>query len=79
MRTRARFYDALGANDNAVQVLGDETLTTIARELDEMVGRNVTIEWTVKESVRAKLTRHGNEHVASFGNSPLVTMQGAEC
>ena len=36
-------------------VLGDDTLKTIARELIETVRRNATIDWTVKESVRAKL------------------------
>lgn len=52
------FYDALGVNDSAVQVLGDETLTTIARELVDMVRRNVTIDWTVRESVR-EVANHG--------------------
>lgn len=49
------FYDALEVNDSAVKVLGDETLRAIARELVETVRQNVTIDWTVKESVRAKL------------------------
>ena len=49
------FYDALGANDSAVQVLGDETLRGIARELVETVRNNVTIDWTLRENVRAKL------------------------
>ena len=49
------FYDALEVNDSAVQVLGNETLMTIARELVETVKRNVTIDWTVRESVRARL------------------------
>ncbi len=49
------FYDALETNDSAVKILGDETLKTIARELVETVHRNVTIDWTVRESVRAKL------------------------
>ena len=49
------FYDALGANDSAVQVLGDETLRDIARELVETVRGNVTIDWTLRENVRAKL------------------------
>ena len=49
------FYDALETNDSAVKVLGDETLRTIAVELVETVRRNVTIDWTMKESVRAKL------------------------
>ena len=47
------FYDALETNDSAVKVLGDETLRTIAQELVETVRRNVTIDWTVRESVRA--------------------------
>ncbi len=49
------FYDALETNDSAVKVLGDDTLRAIARELVETVHRNATIDWTVKESVRAKL------------------------
>ena len=49
------FYDALESNDSAVQVLGDETLRTIARELVETVRRNVTIDWTFRENVRAHL------------------------
>ncbi|MDE2778909.1 MAG: type I restriction endonuclease subunit R [Chloroflexota bacterium] len=49
------FYDALETNDSAVQVLGDETLRAIARELVETVRRNVTIDWTLRENVRAQL------------------------
>ena len=49
------FYDALETNDSAVQVLGDETLRDIARELVETVRRNVTIDWTLWENVRARL------------------------
>ena len=49
------FYDALETSDSAVQVLGDETLRTIARELVETVRRNVTIDWTLRESVQAQL------------------------
>jgi type I restriction enzyme R subunit len=49
------FYDALETNDSAVKVLGDETLRDIARELVESVRNNVTIDWTMRENVRAKL------------------------
>ena len=49
------FYDALETNDSAVKVLGDETLRAIARELVETVRRNVTIDWTLRENVRAQL------------------------
>jgi type I restriction enzyme R subunit len=49
------FYDALEVNDRAVKILGDETLKQIARELVESVRKNLTIDWSVKESSRAKL------------------------
>jgi type I restriction enzyme R subunit len=49
------FYDALETNDSAVKVLGDDTLRGIARELVETVRNNVTIDWTLRENVRAQL------------------------
>jgi type I restriction enzyme R subunit len=49
------FYDALETNDSAVKILGDETLRAIARELVATVRANVTIDWTVRENVRAHL------------------------
>lgn len=49
------FYDALEVNDSAVKVLGEPNLVKIARELVETVKRNVPIDWTVRENVRAQL------------------------
>jgi type I restriction enzyme R subunit len=49
------FYDALETNDSAVKVLGEPTLRAIARELVNTVRANVTIDWTVRENVRAQL------------------------
>jgi len=49
------FYDALRVNDSAVKVLGDETLRIIAQELLRAVRNNVTIDWTVRENVRAQM------------------------
>jgi type I restriction enzyme, R subunit len=49
------FYDALETNDSAVKVLSDETLRIIAQELVKTVRANVTIDWTLRENVRAQL------------------------
>ncbi len=49
------FYDAITRNSSAVLELGDDTLKTIAHELVEVVRKNATIDWTLKESVRAGL------------------------
>ncbi|RLG14118.1 MAG: DEAD/DEAH box helicase, partial [Candidatus Nanohalarchaeota archaeon] len=49
------FYDALADNGSAKEVLGDKTLKKIARELTEKIKQNTSIDWTLRESVRAKL------------------------
>ena len=64
------FYDALEVNDSAVKVLGDETLRTIARELVESVRNNVTIDWTVKESARAKMRTIVRRFLRKYGYPP---------
>jgi len=49
------FYDALGVNDSAVQVLGDEKLKLIAQELVDTVKRSVSVDWTKRENARAQI------------------------
>jgi len=50
-----RFYDALSNNESAVRELSDETLKLIAHELTENLRQNVSVDWSQRESVRAKL------------------------
>ena len=64
------FYDALETNDSAVQVLGDEALRDIARELVETVRGNVTIDWTLRENVRANLRRLVRRILRKHGYPP---------
>ena len=64
------FYDALETNDSAVQVLGDETLCVIARELVRTVRANVTIDWTLRENVRANLRRLVKRILRKYGYPP---------
>ena len=64
------FYDALADNESAVQVLGDETLRTIARELVQTVRNNVTIDWTQRESVQAKLRLMVKKILKKYGYPP---------
>ncbi len=49
------FYDALAANDSAVEAMGQDGLKVIAAELVTQVRKSVTIDWTVRESARAKI------------------------
>ena len=64
------FYDALEVNDSAVKVLGDDTLKNIARELVETVRNNATIDWTVRETVRAKLRVMVKRILRKYGYPP---------
>ena len=64
------FYDALEVNDSAVKVLGDATLKTIARELVDTVRRNTTIDWTVRENVRANLRVLVKRILRKYGYPP---------
>jgi len=64
------FYDALEVNDSAVNVLGEPTLKNIARELVTAVKSNVTIDWTVRENVRAQLRVIVKRILRKYGYPP---------
>ncbi len=64
------FYDALEVNDSAVKVLGDETLRTIAVELADTIRKNVTIDWTLRESVQARLRINVKRVLKKYGYPP---------
>lgn len=64
------FYDALEVNDTAVQILGDEQLRMIAREIAEKVKANATIDWTIRESARAKLMVLVKRTLNKYGYPP---------
>ena len=72
------FYDALETSDSAVQVLGDETLRLIALELVRTVRKNVTIDWTRRESVRAKLRAAVKRVLNKHGYPPDKREKAAE-
>ena len=64
------FYDALADNESAKEVLGDETLRTIAKELVIKVKKNITIDWSVRESVQAKLRVIVKKILRKYGYPP---------
>ena len=67
------FYDALGVNDSAVKVMGDEVLYDIAREIAVTVRRNVTIDWALREQSRAKLRLLVKKVLKRYGYPPDKT------
>jgi len=72
------FYDALEVNDSAVKVLGEATLKAIARELVQKVRENVTIDWTERETVRAKIRVMVRRILRKYGYPPDKQEQAAQ-
>lgn len=64
------FYDALGVNDSAVAVLGNETLRKIALELTQMIRNSVTIDWTQRDSVQAEIRLKVKKILRKYGYPP---------
>jgi type I restriction enzyme R subunit len=64
------FYNALEVNDSAVQVLGNDTLKDIAREIADKVRANATIDWTIRESARARLMVLVKRTLNKYGYPP---------
>ncbi|MFN4084611.1 MAG: type I restriction endonuclease subunit R [Spirosomataceae bacterium] len=64
------FYNALEVNDSAVMVLGDDQLREIAREITEKVKANATIDWTIRESARARLMVIVKRTLTKWGYPP---------
>ena len=64
------FYDALADNESAVEVLGDETLRDIARELATKIRQSASIDWTIKETVRAGMRAMVKRLLRKYGYPP---------
>ncbi len=64
------FYDALAANDSAVQAMGNDKLKLIAAELITKVRQSVTIDWTLRESARARIKVMVKRILNKYGYPP---------
>jgi type I restriction enzyme R subunit len=64
------FYDALAANESAVQAMGDDKLKVIAAELITQVRKSVSIDWTLRESARARIRVMVKRILNKYGYPP---------
>ena len=49
------FYDALADNESAVRAMGDPALRIVAQELATAMRRNTSVDWTIRDSARARI------------------------
>lgn len=64
------FYDALGSNDAAVKIMGDDILKQIARDLTRTIKNSVGVDWSIRESVRAKMRITIKHLLKKYGYPP---------
>jgi type I restriction enzyme, R subunit len=64
------FYDALATNHSAVEAMGDAKLKVIAAELITQVKKSVSIDWTLRESARAKIRVMVKRILSRYGYPP---------
>lgn len=72
------FYDALAANESAVEVMGDKQLAFIAHELMKMIRQTVTIDWTERKSARAKIRVMVKRILKKYGYPPDMQEAAAD-
>ncbi len=64
------FYNALEINDSAVKILGDEQLKMIACEIADKIKKNITIDWSIRESARARIMVIVRRTLNKYGYPP---------
>ena len=64
------FYDALAENDSAKEVMGDEILKQIARDLTVAIRDSVTVDWAIRDSVQAKMKMTVKRLLKKYGYPP---------
>ena len=72
------FYDALAVNESAVQAMGDDKLKVIAAELITQVRKSVTIDWTLRESARARIRVMVKRILNRYGYPPDLQEQAVK-
>lgn len=69
-RDEIAFYDALADHETAKEVLGDDTLKAIAHELTVAIKNNMSVDWSVRESARAKMRVTVRRLLKKYGYPP---------
>ena len=70
IKEEVAFYDALASHETAEQVLGDDILKVIAHELTKAIKENMSIDWNLRESARAKMRITVRRLLKKYGYPP---------
>lgn len=78
IKEEVAFYDALSSHDTAEEVLGDEILRAIAHELTKSIKKNMSIDWNLQESARAKMRITVRRLLKQYGYPPDLQKMAVE-
>jgi len=72
------FYDALSENKSAVDIMGDQQLKVIAVKLVDTMRKSISIDWTLRENVKARLRTQIKRILKKFGYPPDLQQQAVK-
>jgi type I restriction enzyme R subunit len=72
------FYTAVADNDSARELMQKDKLRELAVVLTETIRKNASIDWTIKESVKAKLRVSVKRLLRKYGYPPDMQMLATE-
>jgi len=72
------FYDALADNESAREIMGDDILKQIARDLTQSIKKNISVDWAIRESVQAKMKMTIKRLLKKYGYPPDKTAKAVD-
>ena len=72
------FYDALAENESAREVMGDEILMQIAKDLTASIKNNISVDWAIRESVQARMKMTVKRLLKKYGYPPDKTAKAVD-
>ena len=72
------FYDALSDNESAKEIMGEDILKQIARDLTVSIKNSISVDWSIRESVQAKMKMTIKRLLKKYGYPPDKTMKAVD-
>jgi len=72
------FYDALADNESAREIMGEDILKQIARDLTQSIKNNISVDWAIRESVQAKMKMTIKRLLKKYGYPPDKTAKAVD-
>ena len=72
------FYDALADNESAQELMGEDILKQIARDLTVSIKNSISVDWAIRDSVQAKMKMTIKRLLKKYGYPPDKTAKAVD-